>query len=65
VVIDGADHMEAAGHDPGLGEVFAHRRAVTRRQIHADYLHQMLAFEALQVAFQRHFAAAEHQKVVA
>ena len=57
------DDMEAISHDARLGEVFAHDRAVNGRQIHADHLHQMLAFEAVEIAFQRQFAAAEHHIV--
>ena len=59
-MIDKPNHVEAIGDDTSIGEVLMHERAVYGRQIHADDAHQMFALEAIQIAFQRCFAATEH-----
>lgn len=46
-MIDKPNHVEAIGHDAGIGEVLAHQRAVNAGQIHADDADQVLALEAI------------------
>src|SRR3569833_482201 len=63
VMIDHPDHMEPVGYDARLWKMLLHQRAVNRRQIHADDLHQMLAFEFVQITLQRLFTAACHHVI--
>ena len=60
VMVHGADDMKAIGHDLCLRKVFPDQRPIGRCQIHANQLHQMLAFQPIQIALQRRLAAAEH-----
>ena len=59
-MVDKPDDVKAIGHNAGIGEVLVHERAVHGGQIHADDADQVLALEAIQIAFQRCFAATEH-----
>ena len=63
VVVDEADDVEAVGDDAGVGEVFADQGAVGAGQVHANDLDGFTAAEALQIAFQSGFRAAEHDIV--
>ena len=58
-MVDQSNHVKAIRDDADMGEVFAYERAVNAGQIHTDHLHQMLVFQAGQIAFQRSFAATE------
>ena len=53
VVIDDADHTEAAGRNARVGGVQADQRTVVRRQVHAHHAHLGLAFQLLKVGLQR------------
>jgi len=63
VVVDETDHMEAVGHDYGLGEVFPDQAAVNGGQVHADDPHQLLALQAQAIGLQRRFRAAQRDIV--
>src|SRR4249920_317964 len=54
------DDVETVGNDTRIRKVFSYQGTVHNRQIHAHHLHQMLAFEAVQIAFQRYLAAPQH-----
>ena len=44
VVIDEPDHVEPICDDQRIGKVFAHDRAIDRRQVHTDDANQTLSF---------------------
>lgn len=58
-MVDQPDHVKPVSDDAGIGKVLAHDCPVHAGQIHADNSYPVLAFEPMEIAFERSFAAAE------
>src|SRR5690606_23382828 len=55
VLVHQTHHVEAVGHDDGIGEVLLSDATVRFRQIHHNHPHVLLARQALQIAAQARF----------
>jgi len=44
MMVDQPNDVEPIRHDESVGKVFAHDRAIHRRQVHTDHTNQTLSF---------------------